>query len=114
MDASYCGGVDPYSETDAGLGEKGDPFYFSYHGGCIVLWTFCGALDMDAGVAALEGGPHGWLSGGHHGSGDGILSWSCGRREVMQRVAQARYLSLMMAAPQSGSDGNSLECIFSS
>ena len=59
MGGSYCGGVDLYSETDAGLGEKGDPFYSSYHGGCTVPWTFCGALDMDAGVAAPNCGLHG-------------------------------------------------------
>ena len=75
--------------VDAGLGVKGDPFYSSYHGGCNVTWMVSGALDMEAGVAAPDGCPHGWLSGGHHGDGDVILSWSCGRQEVVQRVARA-------------------------
>lgn len=27
---------------------------------------------MDAGAAAPDGGPHGWLSGGHHDGGGGF------------------------------------------
>ena len=75
--------------VDAGLGVKGDPFYSSYHGGCIMTWTVSGSLDMDAGVAP-DGGLYGWLFGGHNSGGDGILSWSCGWREVVRRVALAR------------------------
>lgn len=84
MDASYCGGVDPDPVANAGLGAKGNTFYSSYSGGCTVMWAVGGGSDMDAGVAAPEGGPHGWLSGGRHGGGDGLPSWSCGRLEVEQ------------------------------
>lgn len=51
-------------------------------GWCTVMWMMGGGSDMDAGAAAPEGGPHGWLFGEHHVGGGGFSSWSCGRQEV--------------------------------
>ena len=75
MGASYCGGVAPYYETVVGLGVKGAPFYSSYHGGCPMTWTFCGALDMDAGVVAPEGGR---MVGSTAGTMAAVMAFSLG------------------------------------
>ena len=101
MDASYCGGVHLDSVADVGLAAKGVTFY-SFRDGCTMMWVVGGVLDMDAGTAAPDGGLHGWLSGEHHGGGDGLPSWPCGRREVVQRVARTHSLPLAVAVPRSG------------
>ena len=64
MGASYRGSVDPDSVSDAGLGMKGDAFY-SYCGGCTMIWAGGAVLDMDARAMTSNGGLHA-LSEGHH------------------------------------------------
>lgn len=59
VDASYCEGVHRDSMADVGLGVKGVAFYSSFHGGYTVMWAVGGVLDMDAEVAAPDGGPRG-------------------------------------------------------
>jgi hypothetical protein len=44
----------------------------------MVVVIFRRVKFMDAGVAALESGPHRQLYGERHGGGDGLSLWSCG------------------------------------